>query len=128
MAGMPTALMPGPARGYTTVPSDNSTQQHLALPQAASLLDPDSSNSSLPEGARSPAISESSHYTSISQRGINPNWQPGQPYAAPQQQQMRRDVLLGANPDFVVPGAGPGRGGMGGRTRGGPTGRYPGAI
>lgn len=76
-------------------------------------------------GARSPAESEASNFTSVSQRGVNPNWRPGNggefnSFAPPRrhQQQMRRDVLLNNNPDFELPGMGPPRG-MPGRGRGG---------
>lgn len=71
-------------------------------------------------GARSPAESEHSNFTSISQRGINPRWNPhppppmpyqqGPPHRRPvQQQQQRRDVLLDT-PDFQLPSARSGRG------------------
>ncbi|KAF4984212.1 hypothetical protein FZEAL_552 [Fusarium zealandicum] len=70
-------------------------------------------------GARSPAESERSTFTSISQRGINPRWNPNPPPPMPyqqgphprrpvqqqqQQQQKRQDVLLD-NPDFSLPGS-----------------------
>lgn len=83
-------------------------------------------------GARSPAESETSNFTSVSQRGVNPNWRPGHggefnSFAprrpAPQQAQMRRDVLLAGNPDFEIPGMTPnrrGRGGYRGGAMGGP--------
>ncbi|KAI0008630.1 pali-domain-containing protein [Xylariaceae sp. FL0662B] len=65
-------------------------------------------------GARSPAISERSNFTSVSQRGINPRWNPppGQGYS--QQMPQRRPVgvnevnVLNSNPDFQLP---PNRGG-----------------
>ncbi|KAG5926059.1 hypothetical protein E4U42_003693 [Claviceps africana] len=72
-------------------------------------------------GARSPAESERSNFTSISQRGINPRWEPQPPM--PNQgipprrpvpaKQQRQDVLLNNNPDFQLPGSrgqAPGRG------------------
>ncbi|KAG5931318.1 hypothetical protein E4U53_001826 [Claviceps sorghi] len=75
-------------------------------------------------GARSPAESERSNFTSISQRGINPRWEPQPPM--PNQgipprrpvpgKQQRQDVLLNNNPDFQLPGSrgqAPGRGGAG---------------
>jgi hypothetical protein len=82
----------------------------------------DPSMESLQEGQRSPAASDASHFTSVSQRGINPNWRP-----PPGQQQRSRgppradDMLLASNPEFSLPGVGgPGRGGRGGfRGRGG---------
>lgn len=59
---MPSSLMPGPRQ----IPAE----------QRAELIDPNSSNEDLPDGQRSPA-SDHSNMTSISQRGVNPNWQPG---------------------------------------------------
>lgn len=84
----------------------------------------------IPEGARSPAASDVSHFTSISERGINPRWRPPPPPSR-MVQQRREDILLKDNPDFNLR-AGRGRGG--GIDRGGrmPTlpslrgdGRYP---
>ena len=70
-------------------------------------------------GARSPAESETSNFTSVSQRGVNPNWRPGNggefSSLGPQrrqnnQSQMRQEMLLAGNPDFELPGAvGPSR-------------------
>lgn len=76
---------------------------------------------SIPEGALSPAISEHSTFTSISQRGVNPRWPGNQLPAAPQyqgvpprrpvQQPQLNNILLDNNPDFQLPGArGPSRG------------------
>ncbi|KAG6076786.1 hypothetical protein E4U33_001658 [Claviceps sp. LM78 group G4] len=75
-------------------------------------------------GARSPAESERSNFTSISQRGVNPRWEPqppmpnqGVPPRRPvQMKQQRQDVLLNNNPDFQLSGSrgqAPGRGGPG---------------
>lgn len=89
----------------------------------------------LPVGARSPAESDNSHFTSVSQRGVNPNWRPGHGGEfnnfgprRPQQQQARHDVILANNPDFeLVPpparfgGRGP-RGAFRGGLVGGPSG------
>ena len=61
---MPTALIAGP--------------QHVPIGQTAELVDPESSYEDLPDGQRSPA-SDHSNMTSISQRGVNPNWHPGDP-------------------------------------------------
>lgn len=105
-------------------------------------LQPSHSYDSIPEnthdaGSRSPAISDGSNYTSISQRGINPAWQPppnhmmgagGVPNRKPIGQQ--RDVLLTSNPDFELPiqGGRPGAAG-GGRPRASSRGqRQPGMI
>lgn len=68
--------------------------------------------------ARSPAESERSTFTSISQRGVNPRWNqaPHVPHQGPQGRrpaQQRQDMLLD-NPDFQVPGARPGGGQRGG--------------
>ncbi|KAH7020025.1 SUR7/PalI family-domain-containing protein [Ilyonectria destructans] len=72
------------------------------------------------QGARSPAEST---FTSISQRGVNPRWNPGpNPPPVPyqqgpparrpvNQQQQRQDMILD-NPDFQLPGARSKGGGM----------------
>lgn len=67
----------------------------------------------IPQGARSPAESEKSNFTSISQRGINPRWNPpasslmpGYGQQPPPQRRPvpnRNDVLLNNNPDFELP-------------------------
>ncbi|KAL2008972.1 hypothetical protein VTN00DRAFT_7166 [Thermoascus crustaceus] len=100
---VPAALIPGP-------------------PGEAKLSNP---HDGQPGRPRSP--SETSHFTSISERGINPMWRPPMP-ASRIIQQQRQDMLLGNNPDFDLQ-AGRGRGGAverGGRM---PTfrgdGRYP---
>jgi len=113
-APVPASLAPGAAHGMHDVP----------LARTGSYED-------LP-GARSPAESDTSNFTSVSQRGVNPNWKPGGPGDAagqfpphatrkPMQAQVqqRRDVLLGNNPDFELPIPRPMRGrggnvGMGG--------------
>jgi hypothetical protein len=101
------------------------------------------SNENLPAGMRSPTGSDTSHFTSISQRGINPAWRPapgsyanGPGSTASAAQRRREDVVLAANPDFSLPGLPSGRGGRARRggplPRGGgvatgltPSGRYP---
>lgn len=73
-------------------------------------------------GARSPAESERSTFTSISQRGVNPQWNPPPPmphqgHRGPSRrpaQQQRQDMILD-NADFQLPG-GRAAGGGGGRT------------
>jgi hypothetical protein len=77
----------------------------------------------LTSGQRSPGdMSESSHFTSVSQRGVNPAWWP--PHVPPPRRSRaggsqlgpsREDILLDGNPDFSLP---PGRGGFRGRGRG----------
>lgn len=65
----------------------------------------------LRDGQRSPAMSITSNFTSISQRPLNPNWQPPMPA---QRRGPTPSQLLGGNPDFELPGVGPrGRGGRG---------------
>ncbi|RAL12214.1 putative pH signal transduction protein PalI [Aspergillus homomorphus CBS 101889] len=60
------------------------------------------------EAPNSPTTSEVSHFTSISQRPINPRWRP-----PPVPAQQKHDVLLENNPDFDLR-AGAGRGGLAG--------------
>lgn len=79
------------------------------------VLDTDQTYDSIPEGARSPAESEHSTFTSISQRGINPRWpgnQPayqgmgmGIPERKPVPQPQLNNILLDSNPDFQLPGS-----------------------
>ncbi|KAI1973487.1 regulator of ime2 [Ophidiomyces ophidiicola] len=69
-----------------------------------------------PPGARSPAASETSHFTSISQRGINPKWQPPQFESVRPNFPQGQDVLLSNNPDFALPtGRARANTGLGGR-------------
>ncbi|KAL6795099.1 SUR7/PalI family domain-containing protein [Trichoderma sp. SZMC 28012] len=56
-----------------------------------------------PDGTRSPAESEHSNFTSISQRGINPQWSPQPPMPQRRPVQQRHDMILD-NPDFRLPG------------------------
>lgn len=91
----------------------------------------------LAPGARSPTISERSGFTSVSQRGVNPRWNPGPGQGFTQQIPPRRPVnrnevnILNSNPDFQIPGR---RGGAANTARGGAAGggmipgsAYPGA-
>lgn len=107
-------------------------------------LQPSHSYDSIPDnthdaGARSPAVSDGSNYTSISQRGINPQWNPppdrtmgmgGVPNRRPVgQQESSRDMLLNSNPDFELPIQGGRSGAGGGRLRAASRGqRQPGMI
>ena len=91
-----------------------------SLTPAQRPLEANNSYDDLQEGARSPAASEASHFTSVSQRPVNPNWHPNpndmmqMPPRRPAPRQQ--DVLLDSNPDFNFPGAT--RGGFRGRGRG----------
>jgi len=137
---MPPALMPG---GYSANTNGSNPSFLSAPPPAnANSSDPNlprtASYDDLPDGSRSPAASEASHFTSVSQRPVNPNWRPemgapaGQfgPYGQGRRPMRQEDVILeanAANPDFAIPGvAGRGRGrGRGGRGRGGAMGPPP---
>jgi len=123
-SGAPLNSMPG-----NTDVHDHSTPD--LVNRAGSSAEAASSYETLPTGMRSPTGSDTSHFTSVSQRGINPNWRPpqsggflgpgnavGAPSTASAVQRRREDVILNANPDFSLPGL---RGGRGGRGRGGPT-------
>lgn len=80
------------------------------------------------QGARSPAISERSTFTSVSQRGVNPRWNPPAPPGGfglgqniPRRPVNRNEVnILNSNPDFQLSAAR----GTGAPPRGG--GAYPG--
>lgn len=52
-------------------------------------------------GMRSP-VSDISHFTSISQRGINPKWQPPEWDNPREKVQKQREALLVNNPDFQL--------------------------
>ena len=105
---MPHSLMPG---------LSSQTPNYPIVEHHGEIIDPGESYDNLPDGQRSPA-SDNSEMTSISQRGVNPNWRPGSTDAlgrleVPQRraQQQKRDVLLNTNPDFELNGPG----GPGGR-------------
>lgn len=130
---LPSALMPG------RHPND-----HLQVDRrnSPSHLEPSSSYEDIHEGTRSPAASDNSNYTSISQRGINPAWRPppGQGIGmaiggVPNRRPVQPPDVLQGNPDFELPGGNRGGrgGGRGGRIPGhipgmSGDGRYPGAI
>ena len=122
LGNIPTLLVPGGNTGDSHDVYDGHPQRHH--------LQPTSSYDSVNDGPESDA----SNFTSISQRGVNPEWQAennplgygtgGVPNRGPPQQ---RDFLLAANPDFELPGGRGGRGyGRGGRGGGGPA--MPGMI
>lgn len=115
---------PGSAQPRAQPPNDNSG----GFLSADGPVDPSSSNEDVNDGSRSPAASEASHYTSISQRGVNPQWRGGHGGYGGPPMPRRNDMMLEGNPDFMVPGgARGGRGGMRGG-RGGLDGREPGVI
>ena len=64
---MPSALVPG-----GTAPYLNKSNPSLNMSDPNLMQNPSFEN----DGSRSPAASEASHFTSVSQRGINPNWRP----------------------------------------------------
>lgn len=69
----------------------------------------------------SPAYSEQTTFTSISQRPVNPRWQPPQgQQPQPSRMQQHTTPVFSGNPDFELPTLPPGRSG--------PRGRAPGAI
>lgn len=80
-------------------------------------LDGNSSYNSVEElqsGQRSPAESDRSNFTSVSQRGINPIWNGGgggpgygaQPLPNRRPIPRKDEMILNENPDFSLPGAG----------------------
>jgi hypothetical protein len=91
----------------------------------------------IPPEARSPAGSERSGFTSVSQRGVNPNWNAGHPRQGPPMPTRRglnppppRPDVLTSNPDFEIPG-GPRRGKVPGQLGGSgmvPNSAYDGAL
>ena len=100
---MPSSLMPG-------LPNTS----HPTIEHNGEIIDPASSYEDILDGQRSPG-SDHSNMTSISQRGVNPNWQPGEqqgrlgvPGRQPAQQQ--RDMVLDSDPEYGVPSR---NGGMG---------------
>jgi hypothetical protein len=106
---VPSALMAGRSAGEIP-PAQTSSPLHIPNEQPAG------------EPPRSPAISDishTSHFTSISDRPVNPRWQPAPPVPSnlrpsplgPAAAQPRvQDVVLQANPGFALP-VGPARGG-----------------
>ncbi|OAA42720.1 Actin cortical patch SUR7/pH-response regulator PalI [Metarhizium rileyi] len=105
---------------FDTTPPSESTQGHPLLHPGEPLYE---DAHAVGSRARSPAESERSNLTSISQRGVNPRWEPHPPMPnqAPasrrplQMKQQRQDMLLN-NPDFQLPGSrapGPNRTGTG---------------
>lgn len=126
---LPSALVPG-GGGAASGTRTRDQQPPTASgdnPEPPAVAPPDEDNSMGPDGEhnRLSNISDTSHFTSISERPINPRWQeslnrdlppvPPPPPPVPRTQ----DVLLSSNPDFELPMARPGRGRGRGRGRGG---------
>ncbi|KIV99505.1 uncharacterized protein PV09_08810 [Verruconis gallopava] len=124
-AAIPPVLMTGGATELQRGPplSNTNYQPSEAVPPLPLDTLRQESQESLQEGQRSPATSDTSHFTSVSQRGINPAWRPGMPPSGRGPPPPRpSDMLLNSNPDFSLPGMGPtgrGRGGFRGRGGGG---------
>jgi hypothetical protein len=106
---IPTVLVPGNSDPYAHHPN------HPQFQASASY-----------DSVQDGPLSEASHFTSISERGENPQWRAEQqqragygmggiPNRQPPPHQQQRDFLLAGNPDFEIP--------VGGRGRGGPAGR-----
>jgi hypothetical protein len=87
----------------------------------------------IPQGARSPAESDRSNFTSISQRGVNPLWRDPMPppplppsamyggNVSPRRPVKRPTDVLTSNPDFELPSRGGGPARLGGSA-------YPGRM
>ncbi|KAF3923014.1 hypothetical protein ABW20_dc0103807 [Dactylellina cionopaga] len=115
----PVAPPPREPRGNSSVNSSKKTPETINV-----YPNPSGSYEELQPGQRSPAMSTSSHFTSISQRGVNPRWpgdggppppHGGQPGNSSRRPPRQPDAIIFANnPDFELPT----RGTKGGR-RGG---------
>ncbi|KAH8703507.1 SUR7/PalI family-domain-containing protein [Talaromyces proteolyticus] len=104
--------------------SGSAVPSALMAGRPAGEIPPQSSSLNIPgeqpmgEPPRSPAVSDishTSHFTSISERPINPHWQPPSPPPVPSNlrsapQPRVQDMVLQGNPDFELPVAA-GRGG-----------------
>ncbi len=122
-AAPPAAIPSVPSAGYPP-------NQSLRPIQTSVGLDGNNSYEDLQSGGRSPAESDRSNFTSVSQRGVNPQWNGGPGYAPmPTRRPVgpQNDVLFNSNPDFQLPGNRGGRGGpsRGGGMRGGMPGMVP---
>ncbi|XWX02066.1 hypothetical protein V2A60_010098 [Cordyceps javanica] len=122
----PLATGPTPQGGYyeDVEPRYETTDTYGGF--VTSPLSPTYEDAHAMDGSRSPAGSERSNFTSVSQRGINPRWHPQPPpvpgSGARQAVQQRHDILLD-NPDFQLPG---GRSGK--PAHGNPSGLIPGSA
>jgi len=140
-AETPTAtnsMVPGPLAPNYVHGASSGSLQPLGM-------DGNNSYEDVQSGSRSPAESDRSNFTSVSQRGVNPRWNGGQsgyggsgpmPNRRPVNATPRNDILLNSNPDFQLPGGrgrggGPGRGRIPGQIPGGgivPGSAYPGGA
>jgi hypothetical protein len=123
----PSHIPPALTPGYTAPlanPSTSTVQRdptHYLQPSSSNpALNHSNSYEDIQEGSRSPAESDRSNFTSVSQRGVNPRWNPAMGpggFGAPMNNRrpvppptQRNEILLNSNPDFELPGARPGRG------------------
>lgn len=124
---IPATLTPNNSGPLANASANNSTAHrdpaHYLKPSSSNPalnLEGNNSYEDIQEGSRSPAESERSNFTSVSQRGVNPRWNPAmgpggfnapmtnrRPVPPPSQ---RNEILLNSNPDFELPGVRPGRG------------------
>jgi hypothetical protein len=128
-AGPPSHIPPALTPGYAVTPANPNVAaaqrdpNHYLHPSSSNpTLNLERSNSyeDIQEGSRSPAESERSNFTSVSQRGVNPRWNPAMGpggFGAPMNNRrpvppasQRNEILLNSNPDFELPGVRPGRG------------------
>lgn len=101
-------LSPNSAPNYARVNNPNQNLRPIQPPPMG--LDGSSSYEDLHAGQRSPAESDRSNFTSVSQRGVNPRWNDGGYAPMPRRPvPQQNDILLNSNPDFMLPG-GRGRG------------------
>ena len=104
-----------------TINHSPGSKSNSPIPPPLNTLDGGNSYEDVQSGSRSPAESERSNFTSVSQRGVNPRWNEGYGAQMPARRPVPpRNDVLNSNPDFQLPG---GRGG-----RNGAPGRAPGQI
>ena len=92
---------------YTTGGSSGANDSHSSDNEAS--VDAQHPSGGSFDGA-SERLSEASHFTSISERPVNPNWRPPPGSTGPEPRRQQ-DMILTGNPDFSIPGMG--RGGRG---------------
>ncbi|KAI9740079.1 MAG: hypothetical protein M1818_004830 [Claussenomyces sp. TS43310] len=134
-SALPATLTPGYSSNAAHGPIGGQQSEAYLHPSSshsniAHGFDGNNSNEDLQSGSRSPADSDRSNFTSISQRGVNPRWNPamgpggfGPPMGGPRRPppSQRNEILLNHNPDFELPGMAPSRrGGMRGGMAGPP--------